>query len=205
MMNIIQTYQTNKYFVGKVNTCDYIVLHHTGKGKTLDIVKYLANNPKQVSCHYIIGDKWEIYQIASDDKCTRHAGESSRDWKKELNYYSIGIEIVSEGNVFSDLQRASVRELVSSLWKKHNLKPQCIIRHKDIAPGRKRDVGDAFWNNEYKTYEDYQKSYGEKQIIAIAPEATEAMKAWIRNGDRPHDLATREEVAIMVWRGINQA
>lgn len=34
-----------------------------------------------------------------------------------------------------------------------------IIRHKDIAPRRKNDVADEFWNNEYKTFTDYQNSY----------------------------------------------
>lgn len=39
----------------------------------------------------------------------------------------------------------------------------------------------------------------------VSSEAQNAVTKWIRNGDRPHDPATREEVAIMVWRGINQA
>ena len=34
-----------------------------------------------------------------------------------------------------------------------------IIRHKDISPGRKNDVDDSFWNNEFKTFSDYQNSY----------------------------------------------
>jgi len=34
-----------------------------------------------------------------------------------------------------------------------------IIRHKDIAPGRKNDVADELWNNEFKTFSDYQNSY----------------------------------------------
>ena len=34
-----------------------------------------------------------------------------------------------------------------------------IIRHKDISPGRKNDPDDQLWNNEFKTFSDYQNSY----------------------------------------------
>ncbi len=40
-----------------------------------------------------------------------------------------------------------------------NIPKENIIRHKDISPGRKTDVHDSFWNNEYKTFKDYQDSY----------------------------------------------
>jgi len=42
---------------------------------------------------------------------------------------------------------------------KHDIPLKNIIRHKDIAPGRKRDVGDNFRSNQYKTFLDYQNSY----------------------------------------------
>lgn len=33
-----------------------------------------------------------------------------------------------------------------------------MIRHKDIAPGRKTDIADTFWNNDFKTYSDWINS-----------------------------------------------
>lgn len=52
-----------------------------------------------------------------------------------------------------------MRELCSFLVGSLGIPVENIIRHKDIAPGRKVDVDDSFWNNEYKTFTDYQNSY----------------------------------------------
>jgi N-acetyl-anhydromuramyl-L-alanine amidase AmpD len=52
--------------------------------------------------------------------------------------------------------------------KQHNLSISKVIRHKDIAPGRKIDVGDNFWNNQFKSYLDYQNSYIEKNESDLA-------------------------------------
>ena len=70
--------KTNKYFANKTNTCEYIVLHHTGKGDDMSLVKYLALNAAQVSCHYVITTSGVVYKIAEDRQCTWHAGTSNR-------------------------------------------------------------------------------------------------------------------------------
>lgn len=160
-MNIITKYQTKSYHRW-VNTKQYIVLHHTWGGTTDGNINRLCNSGK-ASCHYIVWDNGDIYQIADDDRITRHAGISSWMWLSNVNMYSIWIEIVSDGQTFTDVQRSSVRDLVSFLIKKYNLTPDKIIRHKDIAPKRKTDVGDTFWSNTYKTWEEYQKSYTTKK------------------------------------------
>jgi N-acetyl-anhydromuramyl-L-alanine amidase AmpD len=33
-----------------------------------------------------------------------------------------------------------------------------IIRHKDIAPGRKSDIADSFWISKYPKFFDYKKA-----------------------------------------------
>ena len=33
-----------------------------------------------------------------------------------------------------------------------------VLRHKDIAPNRKNDIADIFWNNKYASWKDYQDS-----------------------------------------------
>lgn len=53
----------------------------------------------------------------------------------------------------------AVRTLLSYLLKELKLTPDKIIRHKDIAPKRKTDIDDSFFNNEYKTFSDYQNSF----------------------------------------------
>lgn len=188
---IIQHTQTKKVS-SWVNTCEYIVLHHTWwDAPDINHVNYLSTNKAQVSCHYVIWKDWKIYQIADDKKITRHAGISQRDWKTDLNKYSIGIEVVSDWKTFTQEQKANVRRLVDHLLKKHNLNSDRIIRHLDIAPKRKRDIWDSFWS-EFKTFKEYQNSYNTTQLPLV--------DKWIRNGERPNEPATRLEVAIMLDR-----
>lgn len=49
----------------------------------------------------------------------------------------------------------AVEELVFHLCEVHGLKKDRVIRHKDIAPGRKSDLSDIFWNKKFKTYSDW--------------------------------------------------
>lgn len=203
-MKLVKTYQTPNYFKnGKVNTCEYILLHHTWKGKGIDIVKYLCREGSGVSCHYVVDTDGTVYQLADDKKCTWHAGESHYDGKSSFNFYSIWIEVVSDGHVFTDTQREATKKLVKKLMKEHGILSSMVIRHKDVAPWRKRDIWDNFWNNEFATFADWQRSLDSKEPD-LAPEALEMMKAGIRNGKRGKEPATREEVAIMIGRLVKK-
>ena len=122
--------------------------------------------------------------------------------KSTMNYYSIGIEVVSDGYTFSDAQRISMRNLVSFLMDIHKLHHSSIIRHKDIAPGRKRDIGDNFWNNNFSSWQAYQESFKDK-ISAFDLLVEQARKIGIWNWSRPQDPATRKETAAMVMNAIN--
>lgn len=59
-----------------------------------------------------------------------------------------------------------MQDLVSYLLKELKLTPDKLIRHKDIAPGRKTDIDDSFWNDEHPTFTDYQKSFMPQTEIA---------------------------------------
>lgn len=192
-------YPTQKCREFPANTCEYIMLHHTGAGKGINIVKYLANNPKQVSCHFVVDTDGTVYKLADPRKVTWHAGESSYEGRVQLNLYSIGIEVVSDGHKFTDEQREAVKELAKTLMKEYKIPSSKVIRHKDVAPGRKRDIGDNFWNNQFSSFAEWQKSLDAEEP-ELAPEALEMMKLGIRNGQRAKEPATREEVAIMLGR-----
>jgi len=157
-MNIKQQLETKNKSLW-TNTCEYIVLHHTATGEwTIKwVLRQLTVWP--VSCHFVVDTNWDIYKIGQLQDRLWHAGISEWDWKKDMNKYSIGIEIIWPLPWFTNAQRKSVRELVTSLITDLKLPVNRIIRHKDIAPKRKNDVDDSFWNNEYKTFTDYQNSY----------------------------------------------
>lgn len=118
------------------------MLHHTGStAPTVNQANYLATSDALVSCHYVIGAEGSIYQIAGNNKCTRHAGTGSYDGIVDsMNLHSIGIEVCSDGYEFTYGQRVAVRALIESLLQELNLDHTRIIRHKDYAPGRKWDI-----------------------------------------------------------------
>lgn len=140
-----------------VNRCQYIILHHTGGGTYEWNINTLSVG--KVSCHYVVWPYGKIAKIWNDKDILWHAGDSTRWNLKGMNNYSIGIEIVNKEKTFTDEQRRSVKELVSYLMQQYTIPSKNILRHKDIAPWRKVDVYDEFWNNQYKTFDEYQRSF----------------------------------------------
>lgn len=151
--------ETKNYSKGK-NTCEYIVLHHTAS-KEWSINSAINTLTKgKVSCHFLCDVNWDLYKIGDPVNIMWHAGVSSWNWKRSMNNYSLGIEIIwplSDG-WFTDAQKAAVRDLVQHLMAVFKIPKERVIRHKDIAPKRKIDVLDTFWNKEFATWADYQKS-----------------------------------------------
>lgn len=154
---------TKNYTKGIVNRKQYIVLHHTWNTAlqgNLNVLMWVRPSTNPVSAHYLIDQTWLVHTIAPDGYVTRHAGTSYRDGKKGLNLFSIGIEILGpdETGQFTYEQKVAVKTLVRDLMKKYNIPQKNVIRHKDIAPGRKTDVADSFRYPKYKTRSEYQKS-----------------------------------------------
>jgi N-acetylmuramoyl-L-alanine amidase len=141
---ITQQLQT-KNASGLGNTKEYIVLHHTwtGEGSLPWVLRTLQHGT--VSAHYMVDTDGDIYQFNTDDDILWHAWPSSRKERTNLNQYSIGIEIVWPLRGFADVQRRSLRVLVQSLIQKYCIPSTHLIRHKDIAPGRKTDPADSSW------------------------------------------------------------
>jgi N-acetylmuramoyl-L-alanine amidase len=133
------------------------MLHHTGStASEANIVNYLATNTAQVSCHYVVVGK-NVYQIANDKKRTRHAGTGNYEGITAMNNHAIGIEVHSNGTVFDKDSKDATKELVQMLIERHNIPKEKVIRHLDYT-NRKWDIGENFWRNEYKSYEEWQDS-----------------------------------------------
>ena len=145
-----------------VNSCEYIIIHHTASQEWSIkwILKSLAEKEDKVSCHYVIDINWDIYKIWNDTDVFWHAGISSRKWLVDLNWYSIWIEIIwpLKDWWFTSLQSESLWVLLKELTKLHNIPKVNILRHKDISPWRKIDVSDTIWNKEFDSFEKYIKS-----------------------------------------------
>ena len=119
-----------------------IVLHATATSGIKSPLDWLCNPESKVSAHYLIGTDGTIYHLVLDDKKAWHAGESEWKGRKGVNTNSIGIEMVNANDgkmIYPEAQIAACAELVKHLMAEHGIKREDVIRHADIAPGRKND------------------------------------------------------------------
>ena len=78
----------------------YLIFHYTGMKSEESAIKRLCDLSSKVSCHYFIKKDGSILNLVPDKYVSWHAGISS--WKKlrNINKYSIGIEIHNPGHIF---------------------------------------------------------------------------------------------------------
>ena len=127
----------------------FLIIHYTGMQSMRESIKRLLSIKHKVSCHYLISRAGKIFQMVDDNKVAWHAGKSKWGQIENLNYSSIGIELVNNGHKFgyqkfSERQINALVELCLKLKKKYKIKNRCILGHSDIAPLRKSDPGEKF-------------------------------------------------------------
>jgi len=136
----------------------FLIIHFTAEDFSRSL-KVLTQGP--VSSHYLVTERQgdtpaKIYQLVDENRRAFHAGVSSWKGATALNASSIGIEIVNLGGrrganglglKFQDFdpeQIDRVVELVKDIVVRHQIKPDRILGHSDIAPTRKNDPGPKF-------------------------------------------------------------
>lgn len=126
----------------------FLVLHFTSSDFASSL-KVLTEGP--VSSHYLVrDDPPTVYRLVDEGRRAYHAGVSSWRGNTQLNAASIGIEIVNEGlqggtwQPYPKAQMDAVLELVKSIVARHEIRPERIVGHSDIAPQRKVDPGPMF-------------------------------------------------------------
>jgi len=150
-MNEIKQFYTQNFDLikRKKKNIKFLVFHYTGMKTEKSAIERLSDNNSKVSCHYFIKKNGSIINMVPDLYISWHAGISR--WKKfkELNKFSIGIEIQNPGHQFgyesfNKKQINSIKYLSLNLAKKYNLKKEHYLGHSDIAPNRKKDPGEKF-------------------------------------------------------------
>lgn len=100
----------------------------------------------RVSSHLLIHRDGELVQFVPLHQRAWHAGESECRGRKNVNDFSIGVELEGcDDEPFEDLQYnklAEVTKLLTGIF--HNLSTDQIYGHSDISPGRKTDPGPRF-------------------------------------------------------------
>ena len=141
----ILNYKSKNFDKLKDRRIKYVIIHYTGMKDQDSAIKRLQSKVAKVSCHYLISKKGRIYQLVQDQNIAWHAGKSRWGNDVNLNSKSIGIELVNRGNeFFPNKQINALLKLLITLKKKYKIKPNYVLGHEDISPGRKKDPGPKF-------------------------------------------------------------
>jgi AmpD protein len=100
----------------------------------------------QVSSHLLIERTGEVTQFVPFSARAWHAGNSCFAGVENCNDFSIGIELEgTDEQPYTDAQYSHLAEVTHLLLSHYPaLRPERIVGHADIAPGRKTDPGPAF-------------------------------------------------------------
>lgn len=124
---------------------DIIVIHYTSMKSTEAVLEKFADPASKVSSHYLIDEKGNIFYLVDESKRAWHAGISSWMGKDDVNSRSIGIEISNRnGKPYTKEQLFSLTMLIKDIQERHDVLPENIVGHSDVAPNRKQDPGEHF-------------------------------------------------------------
>ncbi len=126
-----------------------LIMHYTGMASAGAACRWLCDPASQVSCHYLVDDQGAVTQMVNEDRRAWHAGVSSWEGMSDINSRSIGIEVHNPGPEagypdFPPAQMAAVADLARDIVARHAIRPEHVLAHSDVAPGRKIDPGEKF-------------------------------------------------------------
>jgi len=100
----------------------------------------------RVSAHFLIDRQGGCVQFVDTDRKAWHAGASVLDGVPDVNRFSVGIELEGdEVTPYTEPQYQTLERLLVELVRAHPaIRPERIVGHEHVAPGRKRDPGPLF-------------------------------------------------------------
>ncbi len=167
----------NYSFRKKNKTVKYIVLHYTGMKNFNLAYQKLTDQNSNVSSHYLISRKGNIFNLLCPKYKAWHAGQSK--WKNltNMNDHSISIELENKGHefgysFFTKKQYISLKKLICSLKTNFYISDENIVFHSDIAPNRKQDPGEKFYLdkigiNRFKKKIQSKKKYNINELLSL--------------------------------------
>ncbi|MFZ0390357.1 MAG: N-acetylmuramoyl-L-alanine amidase [Calditrichia bacterium] len=127
---------------------DMVIIHYTVTSNLKNTVAWFQNPIAKVSAHYVVGKDGTIVQMVKDEHKAWHAGDSYWKGEKWCNSFSVGIEVVNEGEKkgipYTPLQYEALLYLCSTLKDRYLIDDRRILGHSDISPYRKIDPGTHF-------------------------------------------------------------
>lgn len=128
---------------------DMVVLHYTGMTSTEEAVARLCDPAAEVSAHYLIDADGTVTRLVAEDMRSWHAGVAAWGGTTDVNSHAIGIELANPGHEagyppFPEPQMAALEGLLGRLIARWSIRPERVLGHGCVAPGRKIDPGEKF-------------------------------------------------------------
>jgi len=126
-------------------TPDIVVIHYTAMKAAEAAADTLCNPRTQVSAHYLIAEDGAVLLLVPEEMRAWHAGEGQWGSVEDVNSRSIGIELANTGLApFAAAQMDALVALLQGIMRRWDIRPERVIGHSDMAPGRKIDPGARF-------------------------------------------------------------
>ncbi len=105
----------------------------------------LSDPAHEVSAHYLIAPDGEVFALVPEAERAWHAGAGDWAGAGDVNSRSIGIELANDGaSPFAQPLMEALIALLREVMARWPIRPQDVIAHSDLAPGRKSDPGRRF-------------------------------------------------------------
>ncbi len=122
-----------------------VVIHYTAMTTAAAAANTLCNPDTQVSAHYLIAADGEVMSLVPEALRAWHAGAGRWGAVTDVNSRAIGIELDNTGfTPFAAAQMDALVDVLKGIKARWDIRPERVIGHSDMAPGRKIDPGGRF-------------------------------------------------------------
>jgi N-acetylmuramoyl-L-alanine amidase len=126
-------------------TPELVVLHYTAMADCDAALRTLCTPEREVSAHYLIRRNGEVIALVDEAMRAWHAGAGSWRGRGDVNSRSIGIELDNDGAApFAAPLMDALEGLLPGILLRWSIRPEGVIGHSCMAPGRKIDPGPRF-------------------------------------------------------------
>jgi AmpD protein len=124
-----------------------VLFHHSGLGFDETILR-MQDPASRVSYHCLIHADGTRCTMVPDGEIAWHAGVSSFNGRDRCNEFLLGVSFAGDTYAapLSDPQIASALEWLGLRWSTRGWNPGRLTDHRQVAPGRKRDLNPAEWD-----------------------------------------------------------
>lgn len=124
-----------------------VLFHHSGLGFA-ETIERMSDPASRVSYHCLIGPGGERCTLVPDAQVAWHAGVSRFLGRERCNDFLLGVSFAGDTYAapLSGPQISSALEWLEGRWSRHGWGLDRITDHRQVSPGRKRDLNPAEWD-----------------------------------------------------------